>query len=121
MKVGIDLIENERINQISNAQKKIFLEEELQYINKFANKTEHFCAIFCAKEAVFKCLNLPKINFLEIQILHNENSRPYVQFKGKTLNYFNENFKTIDLSISHSKSYSTAIAIAQEKEKITLL
>ena len=121
MKVGIDLVENSRIDQILKAKERIFLTSELEYINKFTQKNEHYCAIFCAKEAVFKTLDMPKINFLEIEILHNQNNRPYVRFYGKTANHFDENFKEIDISVSHTAVQTTAIAIATEKGKISLL
>ena len=121
MKVGIDVIENERAKKIESVKSKIFTQNELSYIEKFTQKEEHYCAIFCAKEAVFKCLNLNQIFHKEIEILHSENGRPYAIFHGKTEDYFNENFKEIDISISHSKRLTTAIAIATEKAKISLL
>ena len=121
MKVGIDIIENERGKEIESVKDKIFTQNELSYILKFAQKEEHYCSAFCAKEAVFKCLNLKQLFHKEIEILHNENGKPYVVFYGKTKDFFNENFKEIDISISHNKTMTTAIAIATEKTKISLL
>ena len=115
MLVGIDVLEIERIKDIKNLE-KIFLPSEIEYINKFSAKEERICGFFCAKEAVFKSLNLKKINFLDIEISHDQNSRPFVIFHGETKAYFDRDFSNIDISISHSKTVATAIAIASLKK-----
>lgn len=121
MKVGIDSIDNDRAKEIDKVKDKIFLQSEIDYVEKFKQKDEHLCAIFCAKEAVFKCLDLNMLSHKEIEIFHNENGRPFAIFHGKTKDYFEKNFKEIDISISHCKTQTTAIAIATEREKISLL
>ena len=111
MKVGIDVLEIKRVKSILKLE-KIFTEKEIQYFNKFKNKEEHIAGTFCAKEAVFKCLNLKLLVHKEIEILHDENNKPYVKFYGKTKEYFLKNFKEIEISISHTKKTATAVAIA---------
>lgn len=114
MAVGIDILEVSRVENLVNLN-KIFLQSEIDYINKFANKNERICGLFCAKEAVFKSLNLSNLNHKDIEICHQENGKPYVKFYNQTLEYFNQNFDKIHISISHTKTMATAIAIATEK------
>lgn len=114
MTVGIDILEVSRVENLVKLN-KIFLQSEIDYINKFANKNERICGLFCAKEAVFKSLNLSNLNHKDIEICHQENGKPYVKFYNQTLEYFNQNFDKIDISISHTKTMATAIAIATEK------
>lgn len=114
MAVGIDILEIERVKNLVNLN-KIFTQNEIDYFNKFTNKDEHICGFFCAKEAIFKCLNLSKLNYLEIEICHLQNGKPYVKFYGETKLFFNANYDKIDISISHTKTIATAIAISSEK------
>ena len=114
MAVGIDILEIDRTKNLVDLN-KIFTDYEIEYINKFADKNERICGFFCAKEAVFKCLNLNKLNHKEIEIYHNENGKPFVKFYGETLSHFKQYFSKIDISISHTKTMATAIAVATEK------
>ena len=121
MTVGIDVLEIERAAQIEQIKHKIFTETELEYINQFTDKKERLAGFFTAKEAVFKCLNFNVLHHLEIEILHQSSGKPYIKFYGKTLEHFNNNFTHIDVSISHSKTIATSIAVAKRKNKVSLL
>lgn len=118
MTVGVDILEVERVKKLVNLN-KIFTDNEINYFSNFAYPNEHICGCFCAKEAVFKCLNLKQLNHKEIEIFHNENGRPFVKFYGETLAFFKHNFVNIDISISHTKTMATAFAIATEKASFT--
>ena len=115
MGVGIDILEVERVKNLKNLE-KIFTKNEIKYINQFDKKEERICSLFCAKEAIFKSLNLNQLKHLEIEISHKENGSPIATFNGSTLEHFKSNFKKIEISISHSKNYATAIAISTEKD-----
>lgn len=119
MAVGIDILEIERVKNLKDLE-KIFTQNEIEYINKFANKEERICGLFCAKEAIFKSLNLTQLKHLEIEVLHNKNGAPYTSLSGSTLEHFKNNFEKIEISISHSKNYATAIAIATENNTPTV-
>lgn len=121
MKIGIDIIELDRINDNKVFLNKVFTSLELDYINKFTNKKERIAGHFCAKEAIFKALDLIFINYQEIEIIHSQTGRPLVNFYGKTKEFYSENYKDIDISISHSKTIATAICIVEEKSKIIFI
>ncbi len=110
--IGIDVLEIERIKNIADDEKKlkkIFTENEIKYFNNFKNKYEHICGFFCAKEAIIKAVDIEsEISFLDIEICHKNNGKPYAKF-GTKFNYLNK--KNIDFSISHSKTIATAICL----------
>ena len=107
--IGIDILEIERVNNLKeNKLKKIFVENEINYINKFHNKNERIAGFFCAKEAIIKAFG-QSLNFLDIEISHNENNKPIVIFHNNAKKLFEKNYKKIDISISHTKTVATAI------------
>ena len=115
MKFGFDVLETSRVNRDDKFLKSFLNESEIEYVSKFENPTERIAGLFCAKEAVFKALCEKQFSPHNITISHDETGRPKVELSEKYLENFNEKFKSIDLSISHSKTIATAICIAEEK------
>ena len=102
--IGIDLIENKRID-VNNQKfiECILTKKEIEILNnkKGRKKLEFICGRFAAKEAIIKALNNENPHMLEIEILNEKNGAPYAIFK----NY------NILVSISHEEDYTVAIAI----------
>ena len=111
MKVGIDVLEINRIKTSKEFLNKILTENEIEYIEKFENKKEHVAGFFCVKEAVFKALNLKVFSPKLIEVNHDENNKPFVVLQGEYLTHFKNNYKEIEISISHSKTIAQAICI----------
>lgn len=114
---GTDIIEVCRIKESierkgDNFLNKIYTEKEIEYCNSKNNmKYQHFAARFAAKEAIFKAIsNMLKdkyeITWKDVEILNDENGRPYVHFLNNDYN-----IKQIDISISHLKEYAIANCI----------
>lgn len=102
--LGIDLIENNRININDDNFVNCVLtkkEKDIFNIKKGRKKLEFLCGRFTAKEAIIKALNNENPNMQEIEILNKKNGTPYAIFK----NY------NILISISHEKNYTVSIAI----------
>lgn len=118
MKVGIDILEVERVSTSKTFLNKVFTPSEIDYINKFTQKKERIAGHFCAKEAIFKALDLININYHEIEIIHSHTGRPLVNFYGATRDFYAEHYSDIDISISHSRTVATAICIVEQKSKI---
>ena len=122
IKTGTDIIEIERIKQSIEETdgkfcERVYTKKEIEYCeSKKAQKYQHYAARFAAKEAVFKAISQflesnYDIELKEIEILNDENGRPYV-------NLLKDNIilDGIDISISHCKSYAIAnVVIYKEK------
>ena len=124
IKTGIDIIEIERVQKsIENTDGKfcdrVYTASEIKYCeSKNVQKYQHYAARFAAKEAVFKAIsdNLKdkfKIDWKQIEILNDENGRPYVKLQE---NYM-KNIENIDISISHCKNYAIANVVVLYREE----
>ena len=117
---GIDIIEIERIKKISNKfgkkfYNRIFTEKEQLYCNSMPNSILHFAARFCAKEAVVKALKTgftEQIKWKDIEIINEPSGAPVVNLTNKALEQYKKiNGISIDISLSHSETIASAIAL----------
>jgi holo-[acyl-carrier protein] synthase len=112
---GTDIIEIDRIKKaIENLGdtflKKIFTEKEIEYCESHkAQKYEHYAARFAAKEATFKAISdlVNNIEWNKIEVINLKNGRPKIN-----LLFDVESLESIDISISHCKSYASANVVA---------
>ena len=117
--VGIDLIEIERVDDGDAFVEKIANPKEIEYINKSTSKSlrhQRIAAAFCVKEAVMKALEMGTgsgVVFKDIELSHQPNGKPIVVLHGKALDKYNKCFsgQKIEISLSHTSNYATAIAI----------
>ena len=115
--VGTDIIEVDRIKNAmkdENFKNRVFTENEILYCEAKNEdiKFQHYAARFAGKEAVFKAVsqylnNKYSINWLDVEIINNEQGRPSAIINGNKL----ENIK-LDISLSHIKEVAIATAIA---------
>lgn len=116
---GTDIIEIERIKHaIDSLQnkflQKIFTEREIEYCEKHGTqKYEHYAARFAAKEAIFKAISkeTKSINWNKLEIVNSESGRPVVNLLEDIAN-----LQSIDVSISHCKTYACANVVAIFKD-----
>ncbi len=114
MMIGIDILEVQRVKSfLDNTKflKNIFFQSEIDYFLKFNDPCERIAGFFCAKEAVKKALCCENnISFLDIEILHKDSGQPYVILHNNAEFIFKKNnYKNIEISISHTKTLATAI------------
>ncbi len=132
--IGIDIERNDRfLGWDEKKLKRIFTPAEIEYALKQGNPARHFCGFFCVKEALVKALNNQSIEYKKIEILHTDTNKPYIKISSYVQSLLNneklnKNFKispknsekpsenttksknsTIDISISHTDAYSTAV------------
>ncbi len=115
--IGTDIIEIDRINLIIEryGQKflnRIFTKKEQVYCTRYDKSARHFAGRFAAKEAISKALGTgigKDINWLDMEILNDNNGAPYVVLSPQANALFNN--PKILLSISHAKAYATAVAL----------
>lgn len=114
---GVDITEVRRLRQAvekwgEEFLRRIFTETELKNAKSRISSSlyQHLAGRFAAKEAVFKALGDPKLNWKEVQVINDKEGKPMCQV-------LNKNGSRIDvhISISHVKSYAVASAVVTEK------
>ena len=116
--IGNDIIEIERIEKAilkEGFKNKVYTERELENIEKRGNRTETYAGIFSAKEAISKAIGTGVRGFslTDLEILNDDLGKPYVVVSeklDKIIKSKKEDYQ-IEISISHSKKYATAMAI----------
>lgn len=116
--IGIDLVEVERFELDDNFMSRIAYEEEIAYIKKSKSvelQRQRLASLWAVKEAVMKALGLGEksgVSFKDIKLCHEESGKPYVELFGIAKQEFNISHydKRVEVSLSHTKNYATAIA-----------
>ncbi|MDC7954662.1 holo-ACP synthase [Fusobacterium simiae] len=116
--IGNDIIEIERIEKAISKEdfkNKVYSQRELENIKKRGDRVETYAGIFSAKEAIAKAIGtgVREFSLTDLEILNDDLGKPYVVvsekldkiIKSKKGNY------QIEISISHSKKYATAMAL----------
>ena len=116
--IGNDIIEIERIEKAISKEgfkNKVYTERELENIEKRGNRMETYAGIFSAKEAISKAIGtgVREFSLTDLEILNDDLGKPYVVVSeklDKILKTKKEDYQ-IEISISHSRKYATAMAI----------
>ena len=116
--IGNDIIEIERIEKAISKEgfiAKVYTQREIENIVKRGNRTETYAGIFSAKEAISKAIGTGVREFAltDLEILNDDLGKPYVIVSdklNKIIQRKKENYQ-IEIAISHSKKYATAMAI----------
>ena len=116
--IGNDIIEIERIEKAISKEgfkNKIYTQRELENIEKRGDRVETYAGIFSAKEAISKAIGtgVREFSLTDLEILNDDLGKPYVVVSeklDKILKAKKEDYQ-IEISISHSKKYATAMAI----------
>jgi len=120
VKVGVDLIEIERIaralERYSGFKSRCFTEAERDYCDSRGNPAQHYAARFAGKEAVGKALGCGvRFTWREIEIVGRP--KPGVNLSGRTKAWAEKvRAGAIDLSMSHSKELATAVCLVAEQD-----
>ena len=116
--IGNDIIEIERIEKAISKEgfkNKVYTQKELENIEKRGDRVETYAGIFSAKEAISKAIGtgVREFSLTDLEILNDDLGKPYVVVSeklDKIIKSKKENYQ-IEISISHSKKYATAMAI----------
>ena len=116
--IGNDIIEIERVEKAilkEGFKNKVYTQKELENIEKRGNRTETYAGIFSAKEAISKAIGtgVREFSLTDLEILNDDLGKPYVVVSeklDKILKIKKEDYQ-IEISISHSRKYATAMAI----------
>ena len=116
--IGNDIIEIERIEKAISKEgfkNKVYTQRELKNIKKRGDRVETYAGIFSAKEAISKAIGtgVREFSLTDLEILNDDLGKPYVVVSerlDKIIKSKKENYQ-IEISISHSKKYATAMAV----------
>ncbi|MDD5566560.1 MAG: holo-ACP synthase [Candidatus Omnitrophica bacterium] len=112
---GVDITEVRRLKAAvekwgNSFLNRIFTGNELKKARTHPSLYPHLAGRFAAKEAIFKAFNDASLGWKDIEILNDDEGRPYCVFlNGKGKN------KSVFVSISHVKTYAVASAIITKK------
>lgn len=115
--LGNDIVEIDRVRQSIERHgqhflNRLFTQKEQDYCYKFKDTVPHFAGRFAAKEAVAKALGTgfgAEVSWHDIEILADSRGKPEVHLSAEAKKRFNN--PRILISISHSLTHATAIAV----------
>ena len=116
---GVDIIEVSRIEKMlkefeDNFKNRVYTQKEINYCeNSKVNMYQRYAVRFAAKEAVYKALNVlnnDEVNWKSIEVLKDENERPYIKLYDGLQEYM-EKIQKIDVSLSHINEMAIANAV----------
>ncbi len=117
-KIGVDIVNNRRIERIYKNRGKAFLERVLtaNESSLFFDKNESIAFLsgrWAAKEAVGKSLGQGlKCGLKNIEVLNDESGAPYVVLHKRAKKAAKElNITRIEVSISHEKENTVAFVV----------
>ena len=119
---GVDIIEIDRIKEsIENIGekflKRVFTDKEIEYCeSKKSQKYQHYAGRFAAKEAAFKAVSKQledkySVCWKDFEVVNDKQGRPQINL----LNINTEKIESIDISISHCKTYAIANVMVLNK------
>ncbi len=119
--IGVDIIDVARIKKMVEKSQgfveKVFTPTEIRYCRDKYRQEVHFAGRFAAKEAFLKAMGTGlrgTMAWTDISVENNELGKPAITLTGNTLENFKKNkFRTIHLSISHTREYAAAFVIIQ--------
>ena len=117
LRTGIDLIEIGRLESLNPAIRERFL-NRVYTVNELADSqglTASLAGRFAAKEAVVKALGcgIGRVAWKEIEIRSGKQGEPMLELHGNARQIAEEQgLDTWSISISHSREYAVAVAVA---------
>jgi holo-[acyl-carrier protein] synthase len=114
MKVGIDVIEIERVRRALGRRgfrDRCFTEAEQAYCDSRADPAQSYAARFAGKEAVGKALGCGvRFTWREVEIVGRP--KPGVTLSGRTAAFAERvSAGAIDLSLTHSREIAAAVCV----------
>ena len=119
MRVGVDLIEIERIRRAldrhgASFKDRCFTAEEIAYCDSKPNPPQHYAGRFAAKEAVGKALG-SGVYFTWKEIEIRGRPKPGVHLAGRTAAWAERvGAARIELSMTHSRELAQAVAVVSD-------
>ena len=120
MRVGVDLIEIERIEQAleryAGFRARCFTDAEREYCDSRGRPAQHYAARFAGKEAVGKALGFGVARAFAWQDVEiSGRPKPGVRLSGRVADWARRNEAgELDLSMTHSRELAAAVCVARD-------
>lgn len=118
--IGIDIVEVDRLRDGEHMKEfvqRILHPEEYDYIrNSGGDAAVSAAARFAAKEAFGKALGtgIHGFRLKDVKVIHNQEGRPLIELEAGARELFDRcGGKHIHLSLSHEKSYASAVVVIE--------
>ncbi|HPW25462.1 holo-ACP synthase [Candidatus Syntrophosphaera thermopropionivorans] len=123
--IGVDIVQIERVRKLvenySEFMHQVFTAREIEFCQAKADSASSYAARFAAKEAMMKALSTgwnEKVNWLDIEVINEEQGNPILKIKGRTLRLMKKmGVYQTHLSLSHERDYALAFVVL-EGEKL---
>ena len=119
--VGVDIVENKRIQKLIKNKKfisRIFSKGEIEKSKRIKNKINYFAKRFAAKESLSKAIGTgfrKGLNFKDISIRNNKYGKPLYKLNNNVKKLIYSKFKVkkikISLSLADEKKYSISFSV----------
>ncbi len=121
--IGIDLVENERIEKIikkwgDKFLSRVFSDKEVEYCNRHVQAPLHYAARFAAKESFLKAMGIGLgmgVKLREIEVARNSKGKPDLVLCGEAkVQIEKRKIAKVHLSLTHTKKYATAFVVLEK-------
>lgn len=121
--IGIDLVENDRIEKIirkwgDRFLSRVFSLQEIAYCSRHVQAAIHYGARFAVKESFLKAIGTGLgrgVHLADIEVIHEESGKPVIKLYGQARSYVvNAGIEKIHLSITHTKNYASAMVLLEK-------
>ena len=119
--IGSDIVECVRVGKMIEEHGELFLcrvftDKEIRYCQSRQRATQHFAALWAAKEAILKCMGLSwrrGLSWTDIEVRNDPSGKPLVMLCGAARDLAEQQrISDILLTLSHCRAYATAYTIA---------
>jgi holo-[acyl-carrier protein] synthase len=120
---GIDLVENDRIGKViekwgNKFLSRVFSDREIDYCGRHAQAHIHYGARFAVKESFLKAMGIGLgrgVKLKEIEVMNEVGGKPnLLLYGGARRVYEAAAIKKNHISITHTKSYASAIVLLEK-------
>lgn len=121
--IGIDLVENDRIEKIiakwgGKFLERVFCENEIKYCARHVQFSLHYAARFAAKESFLKALGIGMgrgVHLKDVEVTHDAQGKPIILAHNQAALQLKKNkIAKIHLSITHTRTYAAAFLILEK-------
>lgn len=114
--IGTDSLRIERMERSMEREaflKRVFTQQERDYINSRTLAAQSAAGMFCVKEAVLKALHkgITDMPLTNIEVFHEESGAPYAVLHDEIGKQFN-----LHISITHTEDTASAFVVLEKED-----